>query len=651
MNINRGLRLPVGIMATLAAFALALQLLLPMEASAVTQAQIARNKARAPFEKVYHYSSINVTYDVNRDSTVNTQEVQTFDLRGTFHEADRTLDTNGLDFINNIQVLDSSGNQLTYSPSELDENDPSSWGKYTYVDHGSYIDVIWYYNAANTSMTWTIDYTIHGGVSFYKDHDELYWNVATSYSVPIDAMNIQVHIPSNSSSASSMTSSIYTDANGAASQNGAVVSNTEADFRVTDIHPYAKVTVAFGWPKGIVSEAAYRMDWLTRNGLYVVGVGLVILTVLFIFLYNFFASWLPKRKRTIVAEYEPPMHLPPLLTGIILQTRVQSSAYAATLIDLATRGYVEIEEVPEITVLKFFSVRDYVVRRTAKEAVLITPEQISAIESGATSIRPEDRPLFQYEKSLLDAMFGDGNEFSTSRLKSDIFLRRSFAIKIQSIGLKVNKEVRSDVLDVFRPKSRMLTFLRYVVFMALFAAPLAVLSALYNIPILSMFTLAPRAAYITFFISVGISSYLLIGFVLMRNALNDKGNDLYAQIKGFRLFLKVTDEARMEKIVTPDMFVEYLPYAMVYRVEKKWAKRFESMSTIPSPAWYRGAPVSGGFSGGLSGAATGFSASTFSSSFASSFSSAFASSGGGAGGAGGGGVAGGGGGGGGGGAR
>ena len=95
----------------------------------------------------------------------------------------------------------------------------------------------------------------------------------------------------------------------------------------------------------------------------------------------------------------------------------------------------------------------------------------------------------------------------------------------------------------------------------------------------------------------------------------------------------------------PEFFEKYLPYAMIFGVEKKWAKAFEAMH-MPSPSWYAGsAHVGAGFS---LNSASSFSPLAFSNSFSSSFTSAFSSSGaggasGGGGGAGGGGGGGGGG--------
>lgn len=128
--------------------------------------------------------------------------------------------------------------------------------------------------------------------------------------------------------------------------------------------------------------------------------------------------------------------------------------------------------------------------------------------------------------------------------------------------------------------------------------------------------------------------------------LNKEGRILKEGWLGFKLYLETAEKFRLQNL-TPDTFEKYLPYAMIFGVEKKWAKAFDALH-LPTPGWYTGGYRGVGSSSFSS--ASSFSPSSFSASFASSFSSAFASSGASGGGGGGGGGAGGGGGGGGGGA-
>jgi hypothetical protein len=126
--------------------------------------------------------------------------------------------------------------------------------------------------------------------------------------------------------------------------------------------------------------------------------------------------------------------------------------------------------------------------------------------------------------------------------------------------------------------------------------------------------------------------------------LSQRGFLLRDDWRGFVLYLKTAEQLRLQNL-TPDLFEKYLPYAMVFKLEKQWARAFESMN-MAAPTWYAGAYVASASSSSPSNA--GFSPSAFSASFSSSFTSAFSSSGasgasGGGGGAGGGGGGGGGG--------
>lgn len=77
-----------------------------------------------------------------------------------------------------------------------------------------------------------------------------------------------------------------------------------------------------------------------------------------------------------------------------------------------------------------------------------------------------------------------------------------------------------------------------------------------------------------------------------------KGYEAMNHLKGFQMFLSVTGKDRFDfhnaPEKSPEQFLEYLPYAIAFGVEKKWAKVFSDI-TIPTPDWYDG--DAGTFSG------------------------------------------------------
>ncbi|MCF7816171.1 MAG: DUF2207 domain-containing protein [Candidatus Pacebacteria bacterium] len=117
-----------------------------------------------------------------------------------------------------------------------------------------------------------------------------------------------------------------------------------------------------------------------------------------------------------------------------------------------------------------------------------------------------------------------------------------------------------------------------------------------------------------------------------------KGFEALDHLKGFKEFLSVTESQRYIFHNAPERnaehFMEYLPYAIAFGVEKQWAKTFEGI-TIPNPDWYDGGSVNTFSAVSLSQSLGGFST-AFASSSGASASGGGGSSGGGSGGGGGG---------------
>jgi uncharacterized membrane protein len=79
------------------------------------------------------------------------------------------------------------------------------------------------------------------------------------------------------------------------------------------------------------------------------------------------------------------------------------------------------------------------------------------------------------------------------------------------------------------------------------------------------------------------------GFIIDRRT--HKGYEALDHLKGFKDFLSVTESQRYIFHNAPERnaehFMEFLPYAIAFGVEKEWAKTFEGI-TIPNPDWYDG---------------------------------------------------------------
>jgi uncharacterized membrane protein YgcG len=102
----------------------------------------------------------------------------------------------------------------------------------------------------------------------------------------------------------------------------------------------------------------------------------------------------------------------------------------------------------------------------------------------------------------------------------------------------------------------------------------------------------------------GIPGFVLLAFVVasvvvyaiftfLSPAKTKTGVAATEHLSGLKLYLKVAEEERInfhnapEK--KPEFFEKLLPYAMIFRLEKKWAQEFESIQ-MPPPNWYAASP-------------------------------------------------------------
>ncbi len=559
----------------------------------------------AQTNKSYHYGSINYVYDVRTDTTVGVEERQTYQFTGTYHQADRTIPHKALDAITDISVVDAeTGALLTYSSSKLDKTSANNWGKYTVYENGGETYIEWYYDLSKTSdpskHTWILRYTIHGALAFYKDHDELYWNLFTDYAVPVDAVDVTIRLPGD---VTLPTASFYT------TNNHEYVSDKpdakSFHFKTSNIAPQESVTFAVGWQKGLVDQSAYWRDFFRIYWQIFAALAIVLAAIIYSVIYWRREEYINRGRGTIIPEYEPPKNLRPAMAEVVAKGHITQKAWPATVVDLAVRGYVKIEEEKQPHVFGLYSTTEYTVLK----------------------LKEPDATFEEYERDFMDAIFAGGESFSTAEIKTSQSAQRSLAMKIDAVTKKLYKETATDT-NAFEvdpghikwtknPKM----FWRFLGGLAL-AVALAALLGLWGVAI-----------------GVLVGGMVILFGVFLRTRLNKQGHLLKEEWLGFKMYLETAEKYRMQNL-TPDLFEKYLPYAIILGVEKKWAKAFETLN-LKQPDWYTPA-VGSNFAASSGG---GFSPSGFSSAFSASFVSSFSSSGGGGASGGGGGAGGGGGGG------
>jgi uncharacterized membrane protein len=479
-----------------------------------------------------------------------------------------------------------------------------------------------------------VAYTARGVLQSWQDFDELYWNVTgNDWEAPIASVSATVTVPANI-----VQSTCYVGARGATGQcETAEREQRELNFAARSLAPGEGMTVAVGFMTGVVpivtiapppspADVVLAPIALGTAALVFV-VGLAIVFSLW-WRYGRDRWWqrsqlpgersdreglaLPEkilplfRHQPVSVEYEPPDKLRPAEIGVLVDERADTLDVSATIVDLASRGYLLIEELEKKWLL---GKTDYELVRTDRAA---------------------GKKLADYERELLARLFNDGTAVKLSSLKN------TFYKDLRKVKELLYREVVAKKLFAGRPDRVRLRYLGLAIADELLGVALLVLA-------LFLFSRAGAVVwYHAALAGLGVGEmaaatamFALAPFMPRKTGY---GRELYQRSQGYQLFVSGTEKYRAKFYEDEGLFVAVLPYAIMFGVTDKLAKAFAEMDIKPpQPVWYHGAAA---FS------AVQFSASlnSFSQSLSTAMASAPSSSGSGGGGSSGGGFGGGGGG-------
>ncbi len=477
--------------------------------------------------------------------------------------------------------------------------------------------------------TYTISYQVRGALNAFDDHIELGWNaIGSSWSVPIRAASVTVTMPGKVGAVACFAGPDQS----ALPCTSAAAKGATASFTQARLEPYSGLTVAVGAPLDSVTAgaAAPILDEtfaVTRAfsaapaplagavALLVVGVGGVIALV---WRHGRDRHWpgvtpglappydvAVEQRRPLFSspegavEFRPPQDLRPGQVGLLLDERADTLDVSATLVDLAVRGYLHIEELPRA---HWFASRDWRLSR----------------------LRPDDADLLSYESLLLRHLFATGDQVELSDLK------KTFAPHLAAVRKALENDAVGRGYFRARPDTTRAAWTGVGVVAVAAAIGLTwLLAATTHLGLLGI-------------------ALLIVGLALLMSAhrmpaRTAKGSAAFAQVLGFERYVSTAEVEQLRYEESVDVFSRYLPYAMVFGETERWAKALARLGAAQAAggsatalAWYSG--PSGWDLGSLGDSLGSFaesSGSTFSATAASSGGSA-GSSGGGMGGGGGG---------------
>lgn len=469
------------------------------------------------------------------------------------------------------------------------------------------------------TYTYTITYTTARQIGYFRDYDELYWNVTgNGWVFFINKASATVSLPEG---ATVLQHAGYTGPAG--STETAYESSLDSSGRITftttrQLYPREGLTIAVAWPKGILkepnmAEKAGHMLYDNRGTITgLLGFFLVILYYLII--------WSQVGRDpdagTIMVRYTPPDDMSPAVMRFVSNMGYDNKIFASSIINMAVKGVVTISD----------DDGEYTIRQTDQGKSSLAPEErrildsllgsektITLKQSNHSKIRGalqavQDFLKLSYEKiyfitNVKFFFFGLLLSLATIALAGiwtaqsegdfSMFGFMSVWLSLWSIGVFVLlTQLISRWRNAFSSSRRKFVNTGSAVFLTLFSLPF-IGGEIVGIYLMSKATSVFMITF--FFVLIGIN----ILFYHLLKAPTRAGRKLLDAIEGFKIFLAATEKDRLNLMnppeKTPALFERYLPYALALDVEQEWSEQFADVlakaATGPdgySPRWYSG---------------------------------------------------------------
>ena len=426
--------------------------------------------------------------------------------------------------------------------------------------------------------TYRIEYRVESALNGFADHDELFWNaIGQDWEAPIATTTVAVQFE-NGGHLEQAQLACYAGPRG--SQLACSTSRVEggrAVFEGGALDDLEGMTVVVGFPKGVVPEPSPILDerWSFRRAFTVDPLRLALAGVVLVAAVGSVARlyWLNGRDwrwrgsatevvfgstagtqrvpwgdgRVFAAEYTPVDDLRPGQIGTLMDETAHPLDVSATIVDLAARGHLVIEEVPKEG---WFGSADWRLKR----------------QTANTSERRDKRTLLDYEQLLLDGLFEDGDEVLLSDLKT------KFATRLKQVQDALYADTIARGWFVGSPSAVRARWVGTGI--GALVVAIGVLLLVAKTTTFGIVALPPI---------VGALGLMAISGQMPRRTA--QGTAVLRRTLGFRRFIEDAETHRSEFAEKAGLFYEYLPYAIVFGCVDRWAKAFEGLAT-EAPSWY-----------------------------------------------------------------
>ena len=479
---------------------------------------------------------------------------------------------------------------LSLKIDSVKKADGSSWNYSTYHENDNLVLKIGDANKfVHGSQTYLISYTMRNVINFQSSGDEFYWDVnGDQWPQTFDQVVARIHIPSQLQTSLQDRQVCYSGYFGEVNQTCEISrSKLPTETLITAITTqslaaYQTLTFVIGFNSNTFSLGPEVAHEQFVKKIKNVASGIFVVTPLFVAFGIMLNRWRkfgddPKGRGVIIAEYQPPKGLDVLSSDYIFKGELRPQAISAALIELATKKLITIYEIPKHG---WFGKKDY--------------------ELELKSLKNPPAWLSGEAREVLSAVFE--NLASPKRVKISNFKSSSTKNYLYESLNKTKEHLAENLYSegyyIKNPSKIRSSYMTW-----------SVLPFLAGIGLLFV---SRGQFYPLTFLAVGllIAALVMFLFAFIMPARTQRGVVVHDYMLGLKSYIKLAEADRLkylqstegaEKIIDKTnfnpksptakikLFESLLPYAILFGLEKSWAKQFEGIYAKP-PDWYQGNP-------------------------------------------------------------
>lgn len=458
--------------------------------------------------------------------------------------------------LNIASVTDENGVAYDYTTSKSNNNTVLKVGSADAYVHGD--------------KTYKITYSLQNVIRIFNN-DELYWDAnGDQWPQIFGEANVTIHLDDNLASSLNGQKKCFTGAYGQNLQNCTISqSKTAVETTITasakDLSPYSTLTFVVGFNSGTFKINAVDQFAVKHRAQLFAVFGSIAPIIYVFWLYKRWRKFGrdPSGKGVIIPQYVPLKDLNVLCSDVVLNEKLESKAVSSLIVALAVSKYIRIYEIPK------------------KGLMGKTDYELELLKT--------DSSLDEDENKVIEMFFGDNPAPLTKVKLSDLKnkLHSSIDELSKSIPARLFKEgyFQNDPNNV---KKKYALRGSIAIFLGFIGAQF-------------LFHVSAYAG--VFCIGILISGVITLIVANYMPARTLKGVEARDYLLGLRDYMQLAEADRIKFLQSPQgvkqfgdptkpsnqvkLFEKLLPYAMLFGIEKDWAKQFEDLYKQP-PDWYSG---------------------------------------------------------------